>query len=45
MVQELYDVEQFAIKTVALTFWRLPVIFIVMFVVRGESSIVYMIKP
>ena len=36
-LQELYDVEHFAIKTLALTFWRLPVIFVVMFIVRGES--------
>ena len=35
-MQELYDVEHFAIKTVAVTFWRLPVIFLVMFIVRGQ---------
>lgn len=40
MVQELYDVEHFAIKTVAVTFWRLPVIFLVMFIVRGQPLFV-----
>ncbi len=38
LVQELYDVEHFAIKTVAVTFWRLPVIFLVMFIVRGQVT-------
>jgi hypothetical protein len=38
VVQELYDVEHFAIKTVAVTFWRLPVIFLVMFIVRGQVT-------
>lgn len=37
-MQELYSVEHFAIKTIAITFWRLPVIFIVMFIVRGTIS-------
>lgn len=37
-VQELYSVEHFALKTVAITFWRLPVIFVAMFVVRGKCS-------
>ncbi len=37
-MQELYDVEHFAIKTVAVTFWRLPVIFLVMFIVRGQVT-------
>ena len=40
-LQELYDVEQFAIKTVARTFWRLPVIFIVMFIVRGMTHVTH----
>lgn len=31
--------EQFAIKTVAIAFWRLPVIFIVMFLVRGKPHV------
>ena len=37
-MQELYNVEHFAIKTIAITFWRLPVIFIVMFIVRGTAQ-------
>ena len=36
-LQELYSVEHFAFKTVAITFWRLPVIFLVMFLVRGKT--------
>ncbi|DBA77107.1 hypothetical protein WJX77_005031 [Trebouxia sp. C0004] len=39
--QELYDVEHFAIKTVAVTFWRLPVIFLVMFIVRGLLIVMF----
>lgn len=37
-VQELYNVEHFAFNTIAITFWRLPVIFIVMFLVRGRLA-------
>ena len=37
-LQELYSVEHFAFKTVAITFWRLPVIFVVMFLVRGKTA-------
>lgn len=38
-LQELYNVEHFAFKTVAVTFWRLPVIFIVIFLVRGVPQL------
>ncbi|KAL3141541.1 Son of sevenless 1, variant 2 [Trebouxia sp. C0010 RCD-2024] len=39
--QELYNVEHFAFKTVAVTFWRLPVIFIVIFLVRGLLIVMF----
>lgn len=36
-MQELYNVEHFAVNTLAITFWRLPAVFVVMFLARGKS--------